>query len=145
MKLIYKAALLLSFATLAYSCAEDTSAKKKEYDNLFHEVLDIHDEVMPKMADIPELSKQLQTIADTSASAEKYMQAEKKLQEADKVMMKWMHSFSDEFVKDKAEVQKMNNEQLQERIDALEEELDDVKAMQEKVDSSIENAENLIQ
>ena len=54
-----------------------------------------------------------------------------------------MHSFSDEFVKNKARVQKMNNEELQEQIDALEEELSDVKAMQQAVNSSIENARAL--
>ena len=82
-------------------------------------------------------------MADTSSTAEKYLKAEQKLQEADKLMMDWMHSFSDEFVKNKAKVQKMNNEELQEQIDALEEELSDVKAMQQAVNSSIENARAL--
>ena len=82
-------------------------------------------------------------MADTSSTAEKYLKAEQKLQEADRLMMDWMHSFSDEFVKNKARVQKMNNEELQEQIDALEEELSDVKAMQQAVNSSIENARAL--
>ncbi|WP_417885780.1 hypothetical protein [Zunongwangia sp.] len=144
MKLIYKTAFIVSLALLVISCGNNTSEKKDEYNKLFHEILDVHDEVMPKMADIPELSKQLQKIADTTSSPIKYTEAEKKLKEADKHMMDWMHSFSDEFVKNKAKIQKMNNEQLQKRIDALEEELDDVKEMQTKVDASIENAQNLI-
>ncbi|MCL6220635.1 hypothetical protein [Zunongwangia pacifica] len=143
MKLINRLALLLSLALLAVSCAEDTSAKKEQYEELFHQVLDVHDEVMPKMGDISELSKDLKAIADTSATAEKYLKAEQKLQDADKLMMDWMHSFSDEFVKNKAKVQKMNNEELQEQIKALQEELGDVKAMQQAVNASIENARSL--
>ncbi len=54
-----------------------------------------------------------------------------------------MHSFSDEFVKNKAKVQKMTNKELQQQIEALQEELGDVKAMQQAVDSSIENARAL--
>ena len=142
-KLIYRLALVFSLALMAISCAEDTSAKKEKYEDLFHKVLDIHDEVMPKMGDISELSKELKTMADTSSTAEKYLKAEQKLQEADKLMMDWMHSFSDVFVKNKARVQKMNKEELQEQIDALEEELSDVKAMQQAVNSSIENARAL--
>ena len=143
MKLLFKSALLLSFTFLAVSCAEDTSAKKEKYEELFHQVLDVHDEVMPKMGDISELSKKLNAIADTSSTAEKYLEAKQKLKEADKLMMDWMHSFSDEFVKNKAEIKKMNNEQLQEKIEDLQEELGDVRAMQEAINSSIEKARAL--
>jgi len=142
-RLIYRSALILGLALIAVSCAEDTSAKKEQYEELFHQVLDVHDEVMPKMGDIPEISKELKAIADTSSTAEKYLKAEQKLQEADKLMMDWMHSFSDEFVKNKAKVQKMTNEELQQQIEALQEELGDVKAMEQAVDSSIENARAL--
>ncbi len=135
-KLIYRSALILGLALIAVSCAEDTSAKKEQYEELFHQVLDVHDEVMPKMGDILEISKELKAIADTSSTAEKYLKAEQKLQEADKLMM-------DEFVKNKAKVQKMTNKELQQQIEALQEELGDVKAMQQAVDSSIENARAL--
>ncbi|MCF4101420.1 hypothetical protein L1I30_07065 [Gillisia sp. M10.2A] len=143
MTLFKKSWVWLLCCTLFLISCESTSEKKKEYDELFHQVLDIHDEVMPKMVEIPALKKELETIADTSAAAEKYRNAATKLEEGDRLMMDWMHSFSDEFVKGKAELQKMNNQQLQERIDAITAELEDVKLMRDQVNSSIENAKEL--
>lgn len=132
-------------AFLCASCAEDTSDKRAEYDQVFHEVLEVHDEVMPKMGDISSLSQQLSKIADTTSTPETYLNAKKKLTVADSLMMTWMRSFSDEFVRNKAKVKTMSNQELEEQINALKDEREEVEEVKEAINSSIENARDLIQ
>lgn len=127
------------------SCAEDTSEKRAEYDQLFDDVLEVHDEIMPKMGEISSLSQQLSKMADTSEAPKPYLGARAQLKEADSLMMTWMRSFSDEFVKNKSALKEMNNQQLQKQIEALEEEREEVEAMKNAINSSLENARAVTQ
>ncbi|MAM18990.1 MAG: hypothetical protein CME35_08465 [Gramella sp.] len=136
--------LLASITILVFSCAEDTSEKYAEYEKLFQQVLEVHDEVMPKMGDLPGLEQQLQKIADTSANPRIYLEAEKQLERSDSLMMGWMHSFSDEFVKKKPSVKKMSNQEIQQEIDALQAELKKVRRMEDEISASLINAQELV-
>ena len=65
---------------------------------LYDQVMDIHDEVMPKTEDIYELKKKLQDeiVASPNMVIEKRKNLEKRIARLDSVsqlMMKWMHEF----------------------------------------------------
>ncbi|MGB3774759.1 MAG: hypothetical protein WA951_05845 [Leeuwenhoekiella sp.] len=127
------------------SCAEDTSKQQEEYQATFQEVLDVHDKLMVRMTDIYEYSKELQEIADTSATPQKYMAAKDRLTAADDDMMNWMEHFGDDFVKNKSKVKEMNPQQLEVQIKAIKEELTEVQDMETEMSASLDNAEELIQ
>lgn len=66
---------------------------------LYHNVMDIHDEVMPRTQDLYNLSKRLKDsiAANPSMAADVKSQLEKRIASLDsvnKMMMDWMHHFS---------------------------------------------------
>jgi len=137
--------MAIAICLCAISCAEDTSKKKAEYEELFHQVLNVHDEVMPRIGDIPQLKSELKKIADTSSNSKIYREAEDQLVESDSLMMDWMHRFSDEFVRTRPSVKKMNNQELEQQIKALQTELQEVRVMQDEIMESLTNARKLTQ
>ncbi|MBL7863684.1 MAG: hypothetical protein JNK10_02335 [Cyclobacteriaceae bacterium] len=77
------------------STADSTDANRILYD----QVMDIHDQVMPKMQDIYNLKKKLQDqiAATPNMVVEERQKLERRiaaLDSADKMMMEWMHKFS---------------------------------------------------
>jgi hypothetical protein len=79
--------------------AESDNATDSPNEALYHQVMDIHDEIMPKMEDLYTLKRQLQEkIESTPTLAEE----EKKtlqdriahLDSASQMMMEWMHQFN---------------------------------------------------
>ena len=77
------------------SSADSTSPTQALYD----QVMEIHDEVMPKMQDLYTLKKKLQDqiAAAPGMVAEERQKLERRiaaLDSADKMMMDWMHKFS---------------------------------------------------
>jgi hypothetical protein len=66
---------------------------------LYNEVMDVHDEVMPKMEDLYNMKKDIQDqLKDpTGLAAEKQLVLQKKIAQIDsvsKMMMDWMHEFN---------------------------------------------------
>jgi len=117
-------------ALLLISCGEDTSKQQEKYQAIFKDVLHVHDKLMVRMTDMYEYSKELENIADTSATPEPYVKAEQALKESDDAMMNWMEHFGDEFVKNKSAIKKMNSQQLDVQIEAIKDELESVEVMQ---------------
>ena len=70
-------------------------------ESLYNEVIDIHDEVMPKMSELKNLSMQLTTTADSIltadstqvATVEQLKELALKLELANESMMEWMRNF----------------------------------------------------
>ncbi len=134
--------LLLTFIFIAlFSCKEIKKAEPQTESNQMKEVMAIHDEVMPKMGAIGKLVSELKNKVDTTAQGLKYEKAMKELQEANKAMMDWMHSFGDQFDSDEV----LNGKALSEakkKLLGLEEEK--IKTVREQINLSIENAEKLL-
>lgn len=130
---------------LIISCGENTSKQQEEYDEVFQEVMHVHDKMMVRMSDIYEYSKQLKTAADTSDSPQAFATAREELQESDEDMMNWMEHFGDEFVKDKNAMKSMDQQQLEKRTEALRNELSTVETMQEEMSARLKRAEQLLQ
>jgi predicted small lipoprotein YifL len=128
MKLIVKMMVLVLLGTFA-SCGE----KEKP---LYDQVMDIHDEVMPKMNDLYKLKKELQdSIANTPDLPEeikrKFEQTILVLDSASNSMMVWMREFNPPDQKNKEAFQKY-----------MESELVKVKAMREDVMRALEKVKD---
>jgi DNA repair protein RadC len=93
-----KVSVFLLLALFLFSCKNgvDTQALKNK-------VLDIHDEVMPKMGELMSLRKKVMSKSKEVALAENYDQTEVNsldslataLESANKGMMTWMHEWND--------------------------------------------------
>jgi hypothetical protein len=139
MKIRYVIFTLLTLVFL-FSCKE----KKEAEDTLtqMKEVMAIHDEVMPKMGTIGKLVAELKPKIDSTESGIAYEIAMKDLQAAHRSMMDWMKGFGDRFTSD--EILK-GAELTEEKKMWLNEEEEKVKALKEQINTSIKNAEKLLE
>ncbi|QLE01436.1 hypothetical protein HX109_07610 [Galbibacter sp. BG1] len=115
--------------------------KKNNEPSKMEMVMAVHDSLMPKMNTITKLIGDLNTKVDTTEVGKKYEMAKQDLQAAHKSMMDWMKEFGDRF--DHEEI--LNGKELsEEKKEWLKEEEEKVKALKEEINSSIENAEKLL-
>ncbi len=107
MKLVIPFSIL--FLTLLISCED----KPDQIKALKDEVMDIHDEVMPKMGDLRKASKSLMMKAETldsSAAAELKIIADD-IEAANEFMMEWMRQYEPDLEGSEAEVLEYYKEQ----------------------------------
>jgi len=128
MKMIVKLMVIVLIGTMA-NCGE----KEK---SLYDQVMDIHDEVMPKMNDIYKMKKSLQdSIAKTPDMPEetklKFQQSIFRLDSAGNSMMSWMREFNPPEAGDKEAFNKY-----------METELVKVKKMREEVMRALNKESN---
>lgn len=94
-KLSYLIALMLTIGIVA--CSEKKEAAKDELSLLKEEVIDIHDEVMPRMDAIfsyrSKAENKLEAEGLTEEEAEQLRALIRQLDEADDAMMGWMRGF----------------------------------------------------
>ena len=137
-----KKLLILSvslFSVLFFSCKDN---EKSQTQTQMQQVMAVHDEVMPKMSSISKLISQLDAKIQAGDSTETYIKASQDLKDANKAMFDWMKGFSDRF--DREEI--MNGKALSaEKQKFLDEEEAKVKALRDQMNSSISNAEALLQ
>lgn len=98
--ILFALILLVSCGKKDEHAGHDMTAAASDDANqiLYNQVMDIHDEVMPKMEDLYNLKKELQDkIANTpNLAAEEKQKLEQRIIVVDsvsKLMMDWMHSF----------------------------------------------------
>ena len=138
----YIIALSLVSACTQSGNHEGHSSEESNTDNpnqaLYDQVMDIHDEVMPKMEDIYQLKKELQEkIADSKDMAEDKKQELEllvtQLDSAERLMMDWMHHFNP--LPDSADQEKARA--------YLESEIEKIKKVKELMNESIEKAKEI--
>ncbi|WP_282116719.1 hypothetical protein [Cellulophaga baltica] len=135
-----KLGLILSVIaiSLTYSCKD---ADTKEAPTQMQQVMAVHDEVMPKMSTIGRLISKIDEKIQETDSTETLLNAQADLRDANKSMMEWMKSFGDRFESDEI----MKGKKLtKEKQRFLDEEEVKVKALRDKMNTSIENAEALL-
>ncbi|WP_224484099.1 hypothetical protein [Robertkochia aurantiaca] len=133
--------LIILFVILfVFGCKEQES-NTSQGPSQMQQVMTIHDEVMPKMGTIGSLVAELKPISDTIADPEPYNTAIKDLQDAHQSMMDWMRGFGERF--DSEEIMK-GKELSQQKKEWLDEEEEKVKALKTQINSSIEQAQNLL-
>lgn len=142
--------IILFFALLLSACAKPAGHSEADHDSgstdgdnpneaLYNQVMDVHDEVMPKMDDIYKLKKDLQEqIANThDMVVERKQQLERvisNLDSANNAMMDWMHKFNP-----------LPDSTNQEKVrDYLESEMERVKKVRDLMNESIEKAKESI-
>lgn len=95
----FKSTLLILIPFIILSACNSNEQEQQE---LFKEVMSIHDEVMPKMGSLKALAKQLNTKADSlaldsltdnSAQVEEMKKMARDLKDANESMMEWMRQF----------------------------------------------------
>lgn len=140
--------LLVLIGGLAFSCGKPGQENHEHHADgdgsdpnqaLYNEVMDIHDEVMPKMEDLYKLKKKMQEeIGNTSNLAEERKKELEgliaKLDSANMSMMDWMHEFNP--LPDSAD--------QEDAREYLENEMERVKKVREKMLESIEAAKNKV-
>ncbi|HEY9184923.1 MAG TPA: hypothetical protein VIM94_06345 [Salegentibacter sp.] len=136
---------LLIFLSIGFFSCNNESEARKQYEENYDEVLRIHDEVMPKMGELNALSMRLKKKIDTTSNdLQKHEEAIKDLENAHDFMMDWMHDFSDNYVRNQPALEELSEEEIKKKNQGLEEEIEKVNQMKEAVNSSMENARNLL-
>jgi membrane-bound lytic murein transglycosylase B len=135
-----KITLLLGIACVitVFSCKEE---KKAEDSSQMQQVMAVHDEVMPKMSKLGQLVGKLKPMADSLGMDSPQGKAMLDLQDANKSMMDWMQGIGKRFDADEIMKGKALTEEKQKWLDEEEEK---VNVAKEKINSSIANAEALL-
>lgn len=141
MKLL-KFALAFAFILFTtFSCKNKTEAQAEEQSQM-QEVLAIHDEVMPKMGTIGNLITRIDERIKVTDSTEALLNASQDLKYSHKAMMDWMKTFGERFDSDEILKGKALSDEKQKYLD--EEEIK-VKALRDKINSSIKSAQELLE
>lgn len=127
---------------LATACGNNVEQLKAEESKLAGEVMEIHDEVMPKMAEVNRLSRELddyyeankETISDELDGQIELVQRE--LEKADDGMMGWMANYK----QPEALREEKTHEEIMTYLNEQKELISDVA---EQINSSIEEAKKL--
>ncbi len=141
MKLHIFYTLILSI--LITSCNQ-LSKEEQEFDVLMQEVIDIHDEVMPKMGEMGTLINELGAKIDTTAQGKTYANAQQDVKDAYDYMMTWMSDFSSTFPHSEKD-KKLSTEEVLSQMKLLEKEEVKVKKLRDQINTSIKNAKELLE
>jgi len=134
--------LILSlFFVFAISCKEDKKTVPTAELTQMERVMDMHDEVMPKMSKISTLASKLRKKIDSDNGSMIEKEAMDELQAANKSMMDWMQDFMGHFDHDEINKGKTLTPEKQALLDADEQKMIEVK---NKMEASIKNAEALL-
>jgi hypothetical protein len=102
---VFKALYSIFCFSLLLACGHSNSHQEQANDDsnsdnpneaLYNQVMDIHDEVMPKMEDLYRLKKDLQEKLTASTSDEEKADLQNRIVRVDsasQLMMEWMHKF----------------------------------------------------
>ncbi len=140
MKSITKILPLFIGLLLIVSC-NSLSKEEQEYDVIMQNVINVHDEVMPKMGELSSLIKSLENKKDTTTLGKTYAKAQLDLKSSYDFMMNWMSDFSTKFPYD----EKVKKENVAAKIILLKEEEIEVNKLKNQINSSIKNAKELLQ
>ena len=124
------------------SCKDEKKEAAKASNEQMKKVMAIHDEVMPRMSAMGSMVGELSSKEDSTEIGLQYKAARRDLQDAHKAMMDWMQGFGNRFDTDEIFNAKELTEQKQIWLDEEEEK---VKALREQINSSIENAEKILE
>jgi hypothetical protein len=137
MKKIVTTLLIVCLISLS-SCKNE---KKTEGPTQMEQVMDIHDEVMPKMGTIGKLIGQLGDKIEQTDTPDPYIAARKDLRIANKAMMDWMKDFGNSFDSDEIMKGKALSDEKQKILDQQEIAVD---VLRDQINTSIANAQNLL-
>ncbi len=97
MRQFLQTSLLLFFVSTILSCGSSSQGEEQTIESLKSEVLDIHDEVMPKMGELRTASKSLMELSATSPDSLELRALASDIKAANDRMMDWMRNYEPEF------------------------------------------------
>lgn len=134
---------LILWVLAATACSSNQEEMQNAEQQLANEVMDIHDEVMPKMAEVNRLSRQLRGYyeehkAEISTALDGQMELiQRELDQADDGMMAWMANFQ--------MPQALRESQSHKEImDYLTQQKQEIETVRDQINRSIENAKKLV-
>ena len=149
----FKNLILFFFILIAVSsCKEDPNVaaeqeelteKTEAFENLKEEAIVVHDEIMPKMGQLMELSEQMQNKITADSTNQEYAQAKMKLNEAHDGMMEWMRDYSEKFPYGSESPATL--EAFKEQMPILKSEVKEIKALKADTDQAISTSKALLQ
>ncbi len=106
----------IAFMLLLTGCDKSKKAQKTEFDNLFAEVMKIHDDVMPETNNLYKLKKNAQeniaVLPDTNSMIKELMDIQILSDKADDAMMDWMANFKIPESEHKSKITYLQNEKI---------------------------------
>ncbi|MDN6279632.1 MAG: hypothetical protein L0J45_01365 [Psychroflexus sp.] len=136
---------LLCIAIIAVSCKGNQKSKiDSEFKKEINKAIEVHDDVMPKMSEINQKIRSLDTLAGVdSLTIEK---SKKRLKDAHEEMMTWMRDFSNAFstkeIKEGLQTDKADSIKI--KTNTAKNYRESALKMKESVNSSIEEAKKLL-
>jgi len=106
-----------------------------------NKILDVHDEVMPKIGEVMNLKKKVLEKADSmeGESAEALRDLANRLEDANSSMMSWMREWSGQYTK------VMESTDLEAQKEWFAKEMEKVQEVKEKINGSLEQAKKELQ
>ncbi|MCF8447653.1 MAG: hypothetical protein K9H61_11705, partial [Bacteroidia bacterium] len=101
---MYRFALFLLFLVF-FACNEEPKPNKTELESMDQEILQVHDEVMPKIGKVLSLRKKINNLLDSTSdnfTKDTLQKMSYQLTKADADMMSWMRSYKKPEVSDTA-------------------------------------------
>ena len=106
----------IAFMLLLTGCDKSKKVQKTEFDNLFAEVMKIHDDVMPETNNLYKLKKNAQeniaVLPDTNSMIKELMDIQILSDKADDAMMDWMANFKIPESEHKSKITYLQNEKI---------------------------------
>ena len=138
---VLKFTIATMFVLLTASSCKNENKESATEKSQMQEVLAVHDEIMPKMGTVGNLINQIEVKIKETDSTEALVTASKDLKDSHKAMMDWMKGFGEHFDSDEI----LNGKELtSDKLKALDEQEAKIKALRDKMNSSIANAQNLL-
>lgn len=119
---------------LIFACAKNDNSEA-----LVNEVLNVHDEVMPKIGEVMSLKKKVLDKVSDSGNPDELRDIALSLEQAQQGMMTWMNDWSknsEPFVK--------NQKSHEEKMDYLNSEMERVTKVKDDINSSIKRAKEAL-
>ncbi|WP_299443287.1 hypothetical protein [uncultured Aquimarina sp.] len=135
--------LIITGLLFHVSCNQ-LSKEEQEFDGLMQKVIDVHDEVMPKMGTMSSLIKDLEPKIDTTEVGKSHAKAQKNLKDSYDFMMDWMNDFSTKFPHGEENTAE-DIEKFTAKMKMLQEEEIEVNKLKDQINSSIDNAKKLLE
>ncbi|ARN78205.1 hypothetical protein BST97_09490 [Nonlabens spongiae] len=113
-----------------------------QYDALMEEAIEVHDDVMPKMGRLMELSEMMDQQIKKDSTISEFKIAKEKLNAAHDDMMTWMREYSEQFPY--GEESPATAAALDQKMPVLEEKVEEIKRVKTETENVITYAQNLM-
>lgn len=141
MRILKLAMASIFLLLLTLSCKNENKTSSTEKSQM-QEVLAVHDEIMPKMGTIGDLISRIDTKIKETDSTEILVNTSQDLKDSHKTMMDWMKDFGERFDSDEILKGKPLSAEKQRFLDEDEAKIN---ALRDHMNSSIQNAQDLLE